>query len=123
MYNLKELRKQKNKTQQYMANMLGVSQQTYSYWENGKFEPDNESIKKLAIFFNVSTDYLLGSEGEEIKKSSAFAEDLVNQTLDNLGIAGNLAAQKDLLAKIGNLTPDQKNLVMQVIDNFKKDSD
>ncbi|MBR2030308.1 MAG: helix-turn-helix domain-containing protein, partial [Clostridia bacterium] len=31
-----------------------------SYWESGKFEPDNDSLLKLASFYNVSTDYLLG---------------------------------------------------------------
>lgn len=47
-------------TQQEVANFIGISQNNYSYWENGKVKIDNESIKKLADYFGVSVDYLLG---------------------------------------------------------------
>ncbi|HOJ78591.1 MAG TPA: helix-turn-helix transcriptional regulator [Bacillota bacterium] len=57
---LKLLREEKELKQEHVAEYLGVTQQTYSRYENGINEPDIESIKKLAIFFEVSTDYLLG---------------------------------------------------------------
>lgn len=59
MKRLKELRLQKGLTQQQVANAIGKTYQAYSYYENGKRDPDTETLKLLADFFNVSTDYLL----------------------------------------------------------------
>ncbi len=43
-----------------LGEAVGVSKQSVSKWENGLAYPDFETLKKLADFFNVSTDYLLG---------------------------------------------------------------
>lgn len=59
MKRLKELRIQKGLTQQQVANAIGKTYQAYSYYENGKRDPDTETLKLLADFFNVSIDYLL----------------------------------------------------------------
>ena len=42
-----------------MANILQITQQAYSNYENGKRQPDYETLKKIAAFFNISIDYLL----------------------------------------------------------------
>lgn len=60
MNKLKELRKKQKLYQKDVAKFLDIAISTYSYWESGKFEPDNDSLLKLASFYNVSTDYLLG---------------------------------------------------------------
>jgi HTH-type transcriptional regulator, competence development regulator len=57
---LKALRLQKKLTHQDMADFLGITRQGYSKYENGQSQPDIETINKLAEFFNVTTDYLLG---------------------------------------------------------------
>lgn len=56
---LKEVRKASGLTQREVATYVGVNQNTYSYWENGKTKIDSGSIAKLAKLFNVSIDYLL----------------------------------------------------------------
>ena len=56
---LKEARKAARMTQEEVAKILGVNQNTYSYWETGKTKIDNVSLSKLAEIFNVSIDYLL----------------------------------------------------------------
>lgn len=56
---LKEARKAARMTQAEVAKVLGVNQNTYSYWETGKTKIDNVSLSKLAEIFNVSIDYLL----------------------------------------------------------------
>lgn len=56
----KELRIEKHIDQKQMANILGVSQQTISRWENNIVEPDLISLVKIANYFDVTTDYLLG---------------------------------------------------------------
>ena len=57
---LKELRSQKNVTQDDMANLLNIKRQTYSAYERGVSFPDLISLIKIAEFFGVTTDYLLG---------------------------------------------------------------
>ena len=62
MSNLKIIRKSKGLTQAEVAKYIGISQNNYSYWESGKVKIDNDSLKKLADYFNVSVDYLLDRE-------------------------------------------------------------
>lgn len=57
---LKQLREEKGYNQEYVAEYLGVKQQTYSRYENNVTEPDINTIVKLATLFDVSSDYLLG---------------------------------------------------------------
>lgn len=58
MLKLKELRK--NKTQNEIAKALGITQRTYSNYEAGNRQPDQDTLIKIADYFNVSVDYLLG---------------------------------------------------------------
>ncbi|CAM5204256.1 MULTISPECIES: helix-turn-helix domain-containing protein [Bacillus subtilis group] len=53
------LRKSKNLLQKEVADKIGVARTTYASYEQGKREPDIETINKIADFFDVSTDYLL----------------------------------------------------------------
>lgn len=57
---LKSLRREKNIGQNALAKDINVSNASISYWETGKQEPCAEAIFKLAVYFNVSADYLLG---------------------------------------------------------------
>lgn len=56
---LKKLRMDKGISQAVLAKILGVSQQTIGSWEVNRTSPDSEMIKKIANFFNQTTDYLL----------------------------------------------------------------
>lgn len=58
---IKTLRKAAKLTQQQLADELGLERSTVSKWEspNGS-EPDTDKLKRLAHFFGVATDYLLG---------------------------------------------------------------
>ena len=55
-----KLRENKQLKQFEVANLLSISPVTYNRYEKGEREPDHKMLKKLAVFFNVSTDYLLG---------------------------------------------------------------
>lgn len=57
---IKSLRKESSHTQQQLAEKLGIKNQTVSCYESGEREPSYEIILKLADYFNVSVDYLLG---------------------------------------------------------------
>lgn len=56
---ISELRKSRKITQSQLAKHLGIAQNTLSYWENGKFDIDNDSLHKIALYFDCSTDYIL----------------------------------------------------------------
>ena len=60
MNRLKELRMDKNLSQAKLADLFNISQQAVSHYEKGVRDIDSALLKNLAIFFNVSTDYLLG---------------------------------------------------------------
>lgn len=59
---IKSLRVEKNLTQLQLAKEIEVSQKAIDYWERAVNEPKATYIVKLAVFFNVSSDYLLGLE-------------------------------------------------------------
>lgn len=62
---IKELRKSKKMSQSELGKFIGVSQTTVTAWENGRAEPSSSYVAKLATFFNVSTDYLLGRKAPD----------------------------------------------------------
>lgn len=57
---LRTLRREMDLTQNKLADILETTQRKVSYWENGMVEPDLYSLWKIADFFDVSVDYLLG---------------------------------------------------------------
>ncbi len=66
---LKELRKEKGITQKQLALSLQTTDDSIFSWEKGRSQPSIELIRRLAIFFEVSADYLLGLEDETGKKT------------------------------------------------------
>ena len=59
---IKELREENGLTQQAVADYLNVKQNTYSQYENEKRQLSVDVLIKLAKFYKVSTDYILGLE-------------------------------------------------------------
>ena len=65
---LKELRESKGMTQRDFAAEFGVSKGTVGMWESGAREPRTiDEINRIADYFGVSTDYLLGRTEEKEK--------------------------------------------------------
>ena len=61
---LKKLRKDRGITQAEFANKFQISNGTIGNWEAGSREPDMQTLQKIADYFDVSTDYLLGRENQ-----------------------------------------------------------
>lgn len=57
---LRDLREDRDLTQQDLADLLKVSQTTYSRYESGALDIPSTSLIKLAKFYKTSVDYLLG---------------------------------------------------------------
>lgn len=57
--NIRSIREDNDVTQQQMAELLNISQNTYSQYETGKIEWTASTLIKIADYFGVSVDYLL----------------------------------------------------------------
>lgn len=60
---LSEIMKERQVSQEKLANALGVKRQTVSLYKTGQSSPNAEQLRKIAEFFEVSTDWLLGRAG------------------------------------------------------------
>ena len=65
MDRLKDLREDRDLTQKQIAKILGRSQTTYSRYETGNLNVPVDILKKLAKFYKVSIDYLIGLTNEK----------------------------------------------------------
>jgi len=77
---IKNLRQSKELNQVQLAEKLGVKKQSISNWENDNIMPSIDMLIRIADFFHVSTDYLLG---RDIQKPGA------PQMLDITGLTSN----------------------------------
>ena len=59
---LKELREEKNLSQLQLSRLVDISQSSIARYELNQAEPRLSDIRKLAIFFGVTADYLVGKE-------------------------------------------------------------
>lgn len=57
---LRDIREDNDMTQEHIANILKIKQQQYSLYEKGKREIPTKHLRTLAIYYNISADYLLG---------------------------------------------------------------
>lgn len=87
---LKKLRNEKHLSQKELANEFQMSQQTIAKWENNQSTPNPEMIVKIADFFDVSTDYLLGRINEDIpinktprQKTKNFSHNRLQELIKN----------------------------------------
>jgi len=69
--NLKKLRQEKGNTLENLSDYLDISFQAISKWERGETYPDITLLPKIASYYNVSVDYLLGVEEVNLKQIAA----------------------------------------------------
>ena len=99
---IKELREEKQISQKVLAVAIGTSQRNIGRWENGENEPSYSQLVKLADFFQVSLDYLVGREDD-------FGNIVVpGQSTDQL-----TAKEKRLLKAFGSLPDIEKNKLIE----------
>ena len=64
---IEKLRNRSGLTQKDLAEKLGIARTTYSGYANGTREPDHNTLRKIAKYFEVSMDYLLtGEDGKKL---------------------------------------------------------
>ena len=89
---LKKLREQRNLSQKDIAQYLGVTRQAVASYELAKREPDYEILRKLADFYGVSVDYLLGrTENNEINTAAIGSNiDIIRGKLTYKGLSEDI---------------------------------
>jgi len=94
MLRLREIREAKGITQTAVANDLKLTRQPYSHYENGRRDPDTNTLKAMAKYFDVSIDYLLGDDNPPLNKK--IPKDL-KKLLDEeiVTLKGRIISQED----------------------------
>lgn len=105
MNRLKELRKGVGLTQQAIADMLSVRQNTYSNWERGVIQPGVDVVESLSSFYNVSTDYLLGFSDQQKKPTEVV-------TLDE---PFTDPVKKEALSVFSSLSPEDQQFFLDMM--------
>ncbi|MBE6617098.1 MAG: helix-turn-helix transcriptional regulator [Ruminococcaceae bacterium] len=73
--NIRMLRQQNGLNQVEFARIMNVTKQCVSNWENDNVVPSVDMLLKLAEYFRVSTDYLLGLEKEKIINATGLTDE------------------------------------------------
>ena len=82
---LKKLRKDNKVTQVQLASHLGFFHSAVVKWENGQCEPSYETLVKIADFFGVTVDHLLGHETKKSvieRPTSDIAENFIRENME-----------------------------------------
>ncbi len=106
---LANLRREKGLSQAELARLLGLGQSTIAMYEKNRRTPDPATLERLADFFHVSVDYLLGRAGrasrpettQNSKEASFFVAPELGQALIDPMFS-------DLLKRIPSLTREEK---------------
>lgn len=81
MNRLKELRKEKKKSQKEIANLLEINEKTISRWEKGERPIKTQKAQELAEYFGVSVGYLLG---EDERRRANYISSTLEKYRDNM---------------------------------------
>lgn len=105
MENIKKLRKQHHLSQQQLADVLHISQQSVYKYEKDITSPDIETLANMADYFNTSIDYLVGYT-DIPHKIEPVSDSMLNKN------------ETTLVSNYRKLTPKQKSVIASVIDSY-----
>ena len=117
--NLKQLRLQKGLTQEQLADVLGVSAQAVSRWENNTSYPDITLLPGLAIYFNTSVDAIVGMD--EIRKEETLRK--IHGEINDLVISGQTDKAVALIRDSLKIYPNDSGLLMSLGETLAHQKD
>lgn len=106
---LYELRNKNNLSQEELAEVLDVSRQSISKWENDKAYPEMTRLLFMSDYFDVSLDYLMRGIEKENNEEKVTADDADKNSNDKYKTKNILLVWNNFLS---NLSPNQKTLFM-----------
>lgn len=113
---LKELRKEKKLKQIEIAEVLNCSQGVYSRYESEEREPPFDIIKKLADFYGVTVDYLMGRDAPQSNQNMIYAEYDLGHAETKVAPADQRAEAKQILE---DLTDEKYQAALQYLKLLK----
>lgn len=114
MNRLKELRKEKKKSQKEIANLLEINEKTISRWEKGERPIKTQKAQELAEYFGVSVGYLLG---EDERRRANYISSTLEKYRDNMDSPVDFAGYGLLALTRGEKVRDT------VIENLREITD
>ena len=111
MKRLKELRENKKLTQSQLSKILNISTSAVGMYEQGRRFPDENLLKNISHFFNVSIDFLLDNNLQEENSNTTMSGIILK---DNIELSSD---EKDLIKKYRQLPADRKETVKLILDN------
>ena len=107
---LKTIRKNRGYTIQAIADGIGIASRTYQNYEYSQREVSTETLYKLADFYGVTTDYLLGRDTREL------------EPIDDLASQFNMSAlERKILDNYLALPPDMRDDLMEFLQKSVKE--
>ena len=89
--NIRQLRRRDKRTQEALAEALGVTSQAVSRWESGGSYPDMNLIPSIANYFGVSIDELFGYTNERTKRIDELVTQIFEMKRQNNGVDNNIS--------------------------------
>lgn len=105
---IRDLREDHDLKQRAVASYLGVSQQTYSNYENGRREIPTWVVAALAKYYKISTDYLLGADSGYLGNTN-----LKSSYLDDITL-------HDIMYDIQKLKPRERRELLRYLQYLKQ---
>jgi len=124
MKRIAEFRKKIGLTQKEFGKLIGSAQNTVCNWENGKREPYNETLNKLADFFGVTVGYLTENEPEETIKRNDEENNVVVLDDEALELMDHLRTRpemKTLFSVSKNATAEDILKTIKIIEALKEE--
>ena len=119
---IRELRRRDGRTQENLAEALGVTSQAVSRWESGGSYPDVEMIPSIANYFGITIDELFGYQSdreEKIKVILAKADEAFNKTGGVIGKdKGDFTECVVMLRAAAEEFPNEPRIMVKLADNL-----
>ena len=109
----RNLRIERGFTQAELAKKLNISRSTIGMYETGSREPDYETLEKIADFFNVDIDYLMGRKDRSVYYLNPETAQIAQEVFDNPDLRILFDAARDV-------SPDNIKLAAEMLKRFKE---
>lgn len=119
---LSRLRIAKKRTHQDLADYLGITRQAYSNYESGKRDVDTSTLNKLADYYDVSIDYLLGRSNNPSRAEESNDPEIA-ELLEELRQKGAELEATALLRTASKMNKEQLKDILKVFEMIEKDED
>lgn len=115
---LKKFRKEKGLTQKELGERLGVKQNTFTNWENGKREPNLSTILKLAEILETTTDDLLGYTILSANQPVVSLSEIDVANIDKLSMTELGMLKVAIVMEVAKTSRNTKEIIQELIEVY-----